>query len=258
MKPSTSSRKLKIITNIVAAISIVVLWELLSRFFPVPFLLSGPLQVAERFLELIRTKHFWRIALFSSLRIILGLMGGVLLGICFAVLAKINIWLKAFFKQLALIFKSIPITVITILLLILFSNRWIATSVVLIMAFPIVFNHYLNGLESSDPKMLEVARVFNFSEKKKWKYIYLKSAEPFFKSALEIACGMAWKAGIAAEILGMPRYSFGEVIYSAKIFLQSADIFSYAIAIVLLSVLFEKVLVYGLLKAHRLLRGLTS
>ncbi len=256
MKPYISNNKQKILTNIVATISILLIWELLSRFFPVPFLLAGPWEAVKRFAELVKTVDFWRIVFFSSRRILLGLICGIVLGILFAVLAKANCWFAAFFKQIALIFKTVPIAVITILLLILFSNRWITILVVWIMAFPIVFNHYLNGLENYDPKMLEVAIVFQFSQKQKWQYIFLKSAEPYLKSALEISSGMAWKAGIAAEILGIPQHSFGERIYSAKIFLESADIFAYAIAIVLLSLFFEKIIVYLFLKAHRLLRGL--
>lgn len=258
MKPYISKNKQKILINFSATIFILILWELLSRFFPVPFLLSGPWKAAIRFGELLKTVEFWKIVFFSSRRILIGLIFGIILGIISAVLANLNTWLAAFLKQIASILKTVPIAVITILLLILFSNRWITSLIVFIMTFPIVFNHYLHGLESCDPKMLEVAIVFQFDRKKKWQYIYMKSAEPFLKSALEISGGMAWKAGIAAEILGIPQYSFGEKIYSAKIFLESADIFAYAIAIVLLSIFFEKIIVAIFLKTHRLLRGLAA
>ncbi len=256
MKHYTSNHKQTIRTNIIVTIILILIWEFVASIFPVPFLLAGPIEVARRFFELIFTQGFWRSVASSSLRILLGLILGIVIGVLTAIIAKSNVWLSAIFKQLSLLSKTVPIAVVSILLLILFSNQWIATTVVFIMSFPIIFTNYLKGLEKYDDNILELAQVFQWSNIKKWKYVYLKSAEPYLQSGLEIACGMAWKAGIAAEILGVPEHSFGEKIYSAKVFLESADIFAYAIAIVLLSLLFEKIISFIILRIHRRLRGL--
>lgn len=52
---------------------------------------------------------------------------------------------------------------------------------------------------------------------------------------------MAWKAGVAAEIIGTPNGSIGKMLYLAKIYLDTDDLLAWTVIIVLLSVLFEKV-----------------
>ena len=54
--------------------------------------------------------------------------------------------------------------------------------------------------------------------------------------------GMAWKAGIAAEVLCTPRYSIGSALYSSKIYLDTPGLFAWTAAVILLSVLLEHLL----------------
>ena len=49
-----------------------------------------------------------------------------------------------------------------------------------------------------------------------------------------------WKSGIAAEVIGIPDGSIGELLYSAKIYLQTAELLAWTVIIVVISVLFEK------------------
>ena len=60
-----------------------------------------------------------------------------------------------------------------------------------------------------------------------------------------------WKAGIAAEVLGLPKNSIGKALYNAKIYLEMPDLFCWTAVIILLSLLFEKL-------AAWILRALTS
>ena len=55
---------------------------------------------------------------------------------------------------------------------------------------------------------------------------------------------MAWKAGVAAELIGRPDFSLGAKLYEAKIYINTADLFCYTIVIILLSSLLEKTSLY--------------
>ena len=70
------------------------------------------------------------------------------------------------------------------------------------------------------------------------------------------ALGMSWKAGVAAEVIGVVAGSLGERLYDAKIYLQTADLLAWTAVIVALSALFER-LVLALLRRgfRRLERG---
>ena len=59
--------------------------------------------------------------------------------------------------------------------------------------------------------------------------------------ALTLALGMSWKAGVAAEVIGIPTGSIGEQLQQAKIYLNTPDLFAWTLVIVLVSLVFEKV-----------------
>ena len=71
-------------------------------------------------------------------------------------------------------------------------------------------------------------------------FIYLPNVKPYLISACSIAVGMAWKAGVAAVVIGVVGDSIGERLYDAKIYFQNANLLAWTIVIILLSILMEK------------------
>ena len=63
---------------------------------------------------------------------------------------------------------------------------------------------------------------------------------PHFLSACRLSLGMCWKAGVAAEVIGVPSGSIGEKLYNAKIYLNTPDLFAWTIVIIVISFVFEK------------------
>ena len=51
---------------------------------------------------------------------------------------------------------------------------------------------------------------------------------------------MCWKAGVAAEVIGLPDGSIGEALYQAKIFFSTPELFAWTLAIILISLMLEK------------------
>ncbi|MEG1016645.1 MAG: nitrate ABC transporter permease, partial [Oscillospiraceae bacterium] len=65
---------------------------------------------------------------------------------------------------------------------------------------------------------------------------------PFFTSACCAGLGLCWKAGVAAEVIGLTRASLGEALYNSKIFLDIPALFAYTLIIVLVSFALEKLM----------------
>ena len=63
---------------------------------------------------------------------------------------------------------------------------------------------------------------------------------PYFLSACRLSLGMCWKAGVAAEVIGVPSGSIGEKLYNAKIYLNTPDLFAWTIVIIVISFVFGK------------------
>ena len=85
-----------------------------------------------------------------------------------------------------------------------------------------------------------MAQVFRVPFHKKVFYLYRPALSPYLISACKSALGMAFKSGIAAEVIGVPDFSIGANLYEAKIYLDTASLFAWTLAIILIASCFEK------------------
>jgi NitT/TauT family transport system permease protein len=67
---------------------------------------------------------------------------------------------------------------------------------------------------------------------------------PYFRTAVSLGLGLCWKAGVAAEVIGLPAGSVGEQLYNAKVYYMMPDLFAWTAVIVLVSALFEKLFLH--------------
>ncbi len=79
--------------------------------------------------------------------------------------------------------------------------------------------------------------------------IYQPALLPYLLTACVNAVGVAWKSGVAAEIIGLPSRSIGEHLYEAKLYLDTANLFAWTLSIILVSLLTEKISLYLVRKA---------
>ena len=95
-----------------------------------------------------------------------------------------------------------------------------------------------------------VARAYGFSRLKTLRLIYLPSLRPHFTAALLNGFGLAWKSGVAAEVLCPPKWAVGSSIQKARQALETPELFAWTAVIVVLSLALE-----GLLKLWLRPRG---
>ena len=72
--------------------------------------------------------------------------------------------------------------------------------------------------------------------------MYVPSVMPHFLSACRTSLGLAWKSGIAAEVLTVPAVSIGKMLYESKLYLETTDLFAWTAVVVVCSLVIEKVL----------------
>ena len=110
---------------------------------------------------------------------------------------------------------------------------------------PVIYTNVLDGISQMDGQLLEMAQVFDIPFGRRLRSIYVSQVLPYFRAGCSLALGLCWKAGVAAEVIGIPQDSIGENLYNAKIYLDTPRLFAWTLVIICISVLFEK----GFLKA---------
>lgn len=228
------------LSKLLAALILLGLWQLAAMAIGQEILFVSPATTLSRIWELGRTLAFWETVARSCLRILLGFCLAVGAGTVLAVLTSFVPLLHSLFSPLIGIVKATPVSSFILLALVWIKSWNLSIFISFLMVLPMVWANVSQGIEATDAKLLEVARLFRFSRwKTLWK-VYLPSVRPYFVAACTTGMGFAWKSGIAAEVLGTPRGTIGRELYNAKIYLETPDLFAWTAVVVLMSVLIEK------------------
>lgn len=215
-------------------------WQGLAVAVASPLLLASPGAVLARVGALVRARDFWPVVFTSLSRVAGGFFLGALLGLGLSVAAFRFSALRALLAPWLQVMKAVPVASFVILALLWLDSRGLVPLIALMMVLPPVYHAGLAGLEAADPDLLSMCRAFGTPFFKRVLLAYVPGLAPFLLAACRTGLGMAWKAGIAAEVIGLPTHSIGEKLYEAKVYLQTADLFAWTLIIIAFSVLFEK------------------
>lgn len=223
-----------------AAALAVLVWQAASMAVGSALLLPSPAAVLARLAALLPAGAFWRAVWFSFCRIAGGFGAALVLGTALAFAAGRWPVVDVLLRPYVLVIKSVPVASFIILALIWLSSRTLPLFIAALMVFPPVYLNVLEGIRRTDASLLEMARVFRVPFSRTLRGVYLPQVLPYFRSAVSAALGLCWKAGTAAEVIALSSGSIGEKLYNAKIYFQTADLFAWTAAIVLISAAFEK------------------
>lgn len=217
-------------------------WQLLSVAVGEDLLLASPINVFKRSVDLLFNPDLYYRLFNSSIRIFGGFGLAFISSIVLAVLSYKNRFIKALLYPLIIAMKATPIASIIIIILFLSNVRTMTIFITSLISIPIIYSAVLVGLENIDFQMIEMADVFKIKGIRRFKYIYLPPVLSHLKASGTVAVGLSWKAGVAAELIGIVPNSIGEKLYEAKIYLMSADLLAWTLFLILLSVGMEKLL----------------
>lgn len=221
-------------------------WEAVSVLIGHEILLASPLRVLARLFELGVTAEYWQSVMFSLFRIAGGFLLALACGCAMGVLASRFTRFRELLAPAMATIKATPVASFIILVLIWLPSRGLSVFISFLMVLPVIYTNVCTGIECTDSRLLEMARVFRVPRARVWRVVYLSQAMPHIRSACSVALGLSWKAGIAAEVIGIPRGSIGERLYSAKIYLETPDLFAWTLTVILASLLFERLFLFVL------------
>ena len=203
-------------------------------------LLPYPLLVAQRLWTLAGQGAFWQSAAVTLGRIFGGFAVGAVVG---ALVAAATSALRAadwVLTPAVKVIRAIPVASFIVLVLLWApSSGWVPAIVSGLMVLPVLWGNVSKGVAQTDPLLLEAARAYRFGRGKTFRLVYLPSVRPYFVSGCATGLGLAWKAGVAAEVLCQPKLAIGTQLYRAKITLETPDLFAWTAVVIVLSFVLE-------------------
>lgn len=231
-----------ILKNLLATLFWVAAWHILALRMDNLLLLPPPLQVVRCLGGLIQSAAFWQITAVSIGRILVGVLAAVGLGIALAVAACASDIADALVAPVMTVVQATPVASFTILVLIWLDRDWVPVLICGMMVLPVVWSNVRAGIRETDKNLLEMAKVYRLTPWQILRRIYMPSVLPYFRAACSGALGLGWKAGIAAEVLTVPKHSIGKMIAESKMYVLTEELFAWTLTVVLLSLLIQKVI----------------
>ncbi len=215
-------------------------WSGLALGVDNKILLATPWDTAGELFRMLGKPSLYLSVARSLLRIGLGFGAGLATALLLAAASCRFRLLEDVLAPVMNLVKTVPVAAFAVLLLIWWGSSFLAAAICFLVVLPNIYINTLEGLKSTDRKLLQMAQVFRMSLWNRFFYIYRPALRPFLYGSLKISLGMCWKSGVAAEVIGTPDYSIGSGLYMSKIYLNTAGVFAWTAVVIIVSLLFEK------------------
>jgi len=224
---------------------IVLFWYIAARLKMVSsLLLPAPGVVTDEFWKQLTVGTIKKDVAISLQRILKGYALASTIGVFLGVVMGMSRKAEKFFALTFTSLRQIPMMAWVPLLIIWFGIGEESKVAVIFMAayFPILMNT-LSGIRRTDPKLIEVGKMYKLSRFKLFTKIYLPSALPNIFVGLKLGLGISWMAVVGAEMIAASS-GIGFRLSDARTLMQFPIVFSGMFAIAITGVCMDMILTF--------------
>ena len=216
-------RHKQLFERLAAAAFWLAVWQCAAMAVGQEVFLVSPVQAVRTLLQLLPQAEFWQRVGFSSGRILLGFGLGVAVSIVLAVAAQAWHTADVLLAPVLQLVKATPVASFIILALVWVRGASLSVLISFLMVLPVLYGAVRTGIQSADPQLLEMTKVFRLPLSRRLRAVWLPAVLPAFRQGCSVALG-----------------SIGDALYRAKITLSTGELFAWTFVIILLSAGFEK------------------
>lgn len=210
---------------VLAAVGIVVLWQLIITVFGVPsYIAPSPGEVVGTLIG--QAPNLARNFLPTALESLAGFFFGTLVAIVMAVTFVHSRTSERAFFPIVVFVNTIPILAMAPILVLIFGNGYPAKVIIaaLICFFPTLVN-MVRGLKAVSPATLDLMRILSASKAEVFWKIRIQSSLPFLFSALKISATLCVIGAIVGEWIGS-NVGLGALILEAQYNFRSSLLYA--------------------------------
>lgn len=210
--------------------ALVALWALAAALVDTELILPRPDSVARSALELFGRADFMSALLATFRRGLTAFAISMLLGTAIGAAGAASPVAKAALAPLMIVTRSMPVLALILIALIWFKADVVPIFSAVLMGLPVVASAVEEGARAMDRTLTEMAELYRVGRAKRFFRLYLPSLTPYFAAAAQASLGMAWKVVVAGEVLSMPKHAVGTGMQTARVKLETAEVFAWALA----------------------------
>ncbi len=211
-----------LVKNSAAFVAILILWQLVASLKIYPdYLFPSPAEVVAAFFWSLSSGALLQHIGDSLIRIFLGAMTGLVIGLPLGLLMGGSRAATTFFNPVVIFFQSIPGLAWIPLVILWFGIGYKAVTFIIFSSvfFPIVFNTSV-GIRGIDPTMIDAALTLGASRWVMITDLYLPGAMANIVTGIRVGVAYGWRALVGGEMMAAGS-GLGRMIFDARQWLET-------------------------------------
>lgn len=228
------------IKKVIIVLFWILLWQVVYCLVNQPLLIPSPFATVNALFTIVFQASTWQTIGLTAVKILVGYMLAIVLGLVFAAAAHFCNVFAEWFSPIITLMKSVPVACFIVVVLAWLSSAHVSVFIAFFVVFPLAYTQFYTGFSRMNQDIWDMCKVFAVSSRKKVQYIYIPYLLELLPGVFAATIGMAVRAAVAAELIGIPGRSIGKAIYKAKQYFDIAELFAWTILIILLCFCMEK------------------
>jgi NitT/TauT family transport system permease protein len=191
-------------------------------------------EILSAFVRLLGTGKVWRQIGTTLLHLLEAVAVSSVVGTALGLIQGRSPFARLLLRPLMVFLRSIPMIVMTIIIMVLTRYENVPLIATSLMLIPLISEAACEGFLRIDPELVDVYRMNSGFTPRVLFQVYLPLMVGYLKQAYVNAVGMGIKLTVTTEYLVQARNSLGKAVYSSSYFAEYAEIYAYALIMILL------------------------
>ena len=222
-----------VLERVLSALFWILLWAVAARLMNNALLVSSPLETFRTMCNMVLQGDFWKTVLSTFLRMLGGFGAALVLAFSLAALSSKIRLVRILAETPRAFTASVPLAAFVILALFWFGPEKLSFVISALVAFPILYSALLTGMMQDVTGARQAADMYHVSVLDRMRHVRWPVLWPFLLSSAGVAMRMCWRSTVAAELITQVGHSIGFELYHAKIYLETAELFSWMVLLIL-------------------------
>ncbi|NLM10027.1 MAG: ABC transporter permease subunit [Clostridiaceae bacterium] len=224
---------------VIFIIAFIIVWHFLSLgrktlIFPSPY------EVFVSLYSIISSPSFLP-TVFNTVRaVFLSFAAAFIPALILGIISKLVPFIHRLMEFVSGFIRSVPTVAIILMALLLLPVSYTPVIICYFVVFPVLYTNISEGLQNVDVKLIEMARIYKFSNAKIIHNIYVPSLKTYIIAGARSALGLNFKVMVTAEVFNFVNHrTIGAQMYMHKIQIDLAGIMAWALIVVAVSIIFD-------------------
>ncbi|HMA62658.1 MAG TPA: ABC transporter permease subunit [bacterium] len=222
--------------NLIAFLAFILIWQILSFFFP-PYIVPSPIALLADLDNLI-TASLARHLEITLFRIITGFALAFVIGTLIGFVSSL-LKIRESMQTILILFQVLPGTVLGIIFLLIFGQgSAVPIAMIVTLTTPLIAINTGNSLLNVNQELKNVVVSYGGKIVDVIRYVHLPALVPAMRSNLTVGLGFALKIVILGEFIAAEA-GLGHLLNISKIYFNMRSVFFYLLTIVIIMLIFQ-------------------